>query len=94
MKYMTVWRVRPGAAKEAVKKFLETSGAPVDGVTYLGQWFSTDGTSGFTLSETDNPAHTYRNAIRWADLLEFQMTVVVEKDDAAPLIAEWYKNNG
>ena len=38
---------------------------------------------GFALYETDNPAALYAGAAKWADLLEFHSTIVIEDEKQA-----------
>lgn len=54
MKVMTTFVIRPGATREAVARFLAGDGAPVEGTTLLGRWFSVDLSQGFALYQTDD----------------------------------------
>ncbi len=46
MKYISNWKLPPSLIDTAVKKFLETGGAPPDGVNMLGRWHGMNGRSG------------------------------------------------
>jgi hypothetical protein len=91
MKYMAWWTILPGAEEEAVRRFLETGNAPGAGIKRLGQWFSIDGRSGFVLSETDDLTATYKFALEWNDVLEIELTPVIDVEQAAPAVQAWYQ---
>lgn len=88
MKSILTWSVRPGAAKEAVGRFLAGQAAPEPGVKLLGRWHKIDMSGGFSLYETDNPVALYTGAAKWAELLEFQSCTVIEDADAGPALAQ------
>jgi hypothetical protein len=54
----------------------------------ISRWASRAGTGGFALCETDNPVALYTGAAKWADVLEFHSSVVIEDADAGPVLAE------
>jgi hypothetical protein len=91
MKVMSTWSVRPGSAREAVKRFLAGDAAPVAGVTLLGRWHSVDLSHGYSLYETNNAALLYEGAARWAELMEIETVLVVEDVDAGPALAKTFK---
>jgi hypothetical protein len=91
MKFMSTWAIRPGATKEAVARFLAGQGTPPPGVKLLGRWHKADGSGGYTLTESDNPAALYESAVAWADVLEIHGGAVVEDADAGPILAKLYK---
>ena len=88
MKVMSTFSVRPGCMKEAASRFLAGQAAPLSGLTMLGRWHKSDGSGGFTLYETDNPAVAYEQAVRWADVLEIHSNVVIEDADAGMALAK------
>jgi hypothetical protein len=87
MKIMSVWNLKAGAFSEAVRRFLAGEAAPPEGVTLLGRWHCTDFSAGFSLYETNDPAALYAGAARWADILDFKSSIVVEDDVAGPALA-------
>ena len=89
MQYLTKWKIRPGCVEAAAKRFLESGGAPMpEGVTLLGRWHATDMSCGFSLSESDDPAASYRLSLTWGDLLELETHPVVGDDVAGAALAE------
>ena len=90
MKTMVMWSAKPGAVRDAVKRFLATQGAPPAGLTILGRWHSVDLSAGFTLYEYTDPAALYEGAAQWSDLLDLKNYIVVEDAQAAPVLAKVY----
>ena len=69
-------------------RFLSGQAVPEPGVTLLGRWHKTDMSGGFALFETDNPAALYAGAAKWAEVLEFHSSVVIEDAEAGPVLAK------
>jgi len=88
MKVMSTFSVRPGCMKEAASRFLAGQAAPPPGLTLLGRWHKSDGSGGFALFETDNPAVAYEQSMRWADVLETHSNVVIEDAEAGMALAK------
>jgi hypothetical protein len=88
MKFMTTWSAKPGALREAVKRFLATQAAPPPGVTLLGRWHNTDLSGGFSLIETSDPKASFESAALWADLLDFKTHGVIEDAEAGQIYAK------
>src|SRR5260370_41807530 len=59
MKFISTWSVPQGTFNAAVARFLETGGAPPEGVKMLGRWHGMDG-KGFAISESTDPKAMYR----------------------------------
>ena len=91
MKFMTTWAVRPGARAEAVDRFLAGQGTPPEGVTLLGRWHKADASGGYSLTESANSQAIFESAAIWADILELHSTVVLEDDEAGPILAKHQK---
>ena len=88
MKLILTWSVRPGAIKEAAGRFLAGQATPEEGVKLLGRWHKTDMSGGFALYESNNPTALYTGAAKWADVLEFHSSVVIEDAEAGPVLAK------
>ena len=91
MKIMTTWSLKPGAFSEAVKRFLAGEATPPEGATLLGRWHSADLSIGFTLTETSDPTTLYRASTPWADLLDLKAYIVIEDNEAGPILASLKK---
>jgi hypothetical protein len=88
---MLEYSVLPGAAAECIEKFM-SGGIPTPaGVTLLGRWHNVSGGTGYTLYETDQPAQIYRSILGWADLVEFEVNVVLEDAEIGKVMMEVFK---
>jgi hypothetical protein len=86
MKFISTWTIHPGAVDATIKRFLETGGAPPEGVRMLGRWHGMNG-QGFALSESTDPKAMYQWCAQWGDLLNLNVIPVVEDADAGPVLA-------
>ena len=88
MKFMVTWSSKSGEGfREAVRRFLAGGGTPEPGLKMLGRWHAVDMSLGFTLYESDTAAPHYAGAAKWADVLDFKTYLVVEDDEAGPILA-------
>jgi hypothetical protein len=69
MLFMVRWEVPQETRKTAIKRFLETGGAPPVGVTMIGRWHTADGAYGFAIAESDDVQAVSKWALAWNDLL-------------------------
>jgi hypothetical protein len=91
MKFMSTWTFQAGVIPEAAARFLAGEGSPEPGTTLLGRWHNADTSGGFALYETNDPAALYRGALKWADLLDFNLELVIEDADAGAALATQFK---
>lgn len=91
MKVMATWRLKPGALREAVGRFLKGDANPGAGVTLLGRWHAVDVSMGFSLYETNDATLLHFHAGQWAELLDIEMKLVIEDDQAGPNLATVFK---
>ena len=86
MKFIVNWTVPQGTFNAAVARFLETGGAPPEGVKMLGRWHGMNG-QGFAISELSEPKAMYRWVAQWSDLLPLTVTPCLEDADAGEVMA-------
>lgn len=87
MKFMTTWRIPPGNYKTSVEIFLE-GGAPLpDGLKRIGRWHALGSNLGWHLMEGD-PVLVAEHVAEWADLLEIDVSPVLEDEDAGTAAAK------
>ena len=89
MKYMVKWTVPPERYKAALKRFLKTGGTTPKGLKSLGRWHVPGSMTGWHLVEGSDAALA-ENSANWADLLEIEVTPVVEDDVAAAAAKKVY----
>ena len=71
---------------QAVERFLETGGAPPDGVTLLNRYHAAAGRHGFLVAESDDVAALYRMAAEWHDVCDLAITPVIEDEEAGAVL--------
>ncbi len=83
MKFMLTFNWAPDAQirAEAIDRFQKTGGQPPEGATLLGRWTRADLSGGFDLLETDDLKKLTEFAYMWSDLMELQVTPVLEDQD-------------
>ena len=73
MLFIVRWEIAQDMRKTAIKRFLETGGAPPAGVTMLGRWHTADGAYGFAVAESDDVQAVSKWALAWNDLLPMEV---------------------
>ena len=92
MKYISSWKIPPGTMNAAIKRFLETGGAPPEGIKMPGHWHGMNG-QGFAISEATDAKAMFQRYAQWADLTELSVTPCVEDADAGPVLASLWDSN-
>jgi hypothetical protein len=91
MKCMISWKIAPGHHKAAAGVFLK-SGAPTpEGLNLIGRWHGPGSVCGWALVEGEDPKALAQHIAEWADLIEFQITPVLEDEDAAQGLSKAYE---
>ena len=86
MKFITSWTIAPGFTNAAIARFLETGGAPPEGVRLIGRWHGAN-SQGFAVSEATDGKAVYQWAAQWADLLTITVTPCLEDADAGAVLS-------
>ena len=86
MKYIVHWKTPQGTANAAIKRFLETGGAPPEGVKLLGRWHGMSG-EGFAIGESSDPKAMFQLYAQWIDVIDMTITPCVEDAEAGPVLA-------
>ena len=86
MKYILSWTLPQSTYSGAVKRFLETGGAPPKGVELLGRWHGMNG-QGFAVTESNDPKALFKYQAQWADLIAIAVTPCLEDADAGEVLA-------
>lgn len=88
MKFMISFPLTYDTRDERTARFLETGGLPPEGVTMHGRWHSISGGHGWVLASADDPGAIYRWVSHWSDLIDFDVDVVVEDEQAAEIMRD------
>ena len=87
MKFMVAWTIPPGCYKAAVERFLKTGAPNPAGVKTIGRWHAPGSALGWHVVEGDASGVAELEAV-WGDLLEVQITPVIEDAEAASSLAK------
>ena len=87
MKFMVAWKIPPGCYKAAVGRFLSTGAPDSAGLKTIGRWHAPGSACGWHVVEGDATAVAELEAV-WGDLLEVQITPVIEDAEAASSLAK------
>jgi hypothetical protein len=93
MKFMMTFHWAPDAQQraEGIERFQRTGGLPPDGVRLVGRWTRADLGGGFDLLETDDAAKLTEFAYQWSDLMELEITPVLEDAELAGVLGRIVK---
>ena len=92
MKYMITWTIPPDTYKEAVEIFLSTGAPMPEGLNSLGRWHAPGSSYGWVLVETEDAVTLAQHMTEWANLLDLQVTPVIEDEEAAKAASKVYKH--
>ncbi len=87
MNFMIEWKVRPGALRDAIERFLNEGDPLPPTVKSVARYHRSDLEGGVHIVEANDAAAVTRYAAAWADVLELQTTAVVEDAEAIPALA-------
>jgi hypothetical protein len=82
MKFMVAWKISPECYKAAAERFLQTGAPDPEGLKTIGRWHAPGSACGWHAVEGDVSALAELSAT-WGDLLELQITPVIEDAEAA-----------
>ena len=94
MKYLVSWTARAGGSaadnEAAVKRSLAVFAkwAPPSDATFHQFLYRVDGSGGYAVVETDNPAGAAEGPAKFGPYFEFEVTPVLDVTEGVPLINE------
>jgi len=80
MLFIVRWSIPQVARKVAIQRFIDTGGAPPEGVKMLSRWHSADGEFGFAIAESNDAQALSRWALAWNDLLPMDVRPAVNDE--------------
>ncbi len=87
---MLCWKIAPGIHKPTGEIFIK-SGAPMpDGLGLIGRWHAPGSAYGWALVETDDTTALAQHVAEWANLLDLQVTPVIDDANAAEALSRVY----
>ncbi len=86
MQFMVTYAIEIPQRAAAEARFLETGAAPPEGVKLLGRWHSVSDRRGFVLIESTDLMAVSTYMRDWSDLLNFQLTPVINDEQLATIM--------
>ena len=88
MKFIVTFAWKPNTQQraEGIARFRKTGGLPPEGAKLLGRWTRADFSGGFDLIESDNPQALAQFSLQWSDLMELNITPVLEDEELAQVL--------
>ena len=89
MQFVMTYEIREANVEAASNRFLQTEGAPPpDGVELLGRWHAVAGRRGWMLVASDDVEAMHRYARTWHDLLDLEITPVLDDPAIAKVMID------
>ncbi|MSO21159.1 MAG: DUF3303 domain-containing protein [Acidobacteria bacterium] len=88
MKFMVTWEIFPGCYEAAAERFLGSGGPTPKGVKSIARWHGPGSTVGWHIVESNDPRALAEDSAEWADLLDMQVTPVLDDADAAKVMGK------
>ena len=86
MQFMMSWKITPDSYIACAKRFIETGGADVEGITTIGRWHAPGSSYGWHLVE-GTPEAVAKQAAVWNPYISLEITPVISDAAAAPAVA-------
>jgi Protein of unknown function (DUF3303) len=80
------WQPDTETRREGIDRFLRTGGQPPAGAKLLGRWTRLDFSGGYVLLESNDPQALTEFALAWSDLMELEITPVVEDQELSAVL--------
>ncbi len=91
---MIHWKIAPGFYKAAGEAFMNEGAALPKKLKMLGRWHGPGSALGWALVEGEDLKPLYEHIAKWADVIEFQVTPVMDEADAVEALSNFVENRG
>jgi len=88
MLFIVNWTALPEVQKTAAERFLQSGGAPPDGVRLLGRWHGIGSIRGFAVCECSEVEPIARWALGWADLFSLDIVPAMTDEQVGKMLTE------
>ncbi|WP_277185879.1 DUF3303 family protein [Caballeronia sp. BR00000012568055] len=89
MLFIVNWTALPSVNRSAAERFLQTGGAPPEGIKMIGRWHGIGSIRGFAVCETDDIEAMARWAHEWADIFSMDVLPAVTDEQAGKMLMEF-----
>ena len=74
------WTHTPEARDKTIEQFMNTGGMPPEGVELVSRYHNLDGTGGFAILESTDPAALADYALDWNGLIKIEITAIMDDE--------------
>jgi len=89
MLWVADYRLKPHLSKAEVKRLMDVFGKRGAATGEIAHYVRTDGTGGYTITETDDVAGTFADVLAYSEFMTFTISPVLKVDDAVGPIFEY-----
>lgn len=89
MIFVTTYELKPHLTKDEAKELMEVFATEGSTPGTIAHYINADGGGGVVIAENDDPAAAYRNTLNYTQWMTFDTKVVLEVEDAVPLIGDY-----
>ena len=93
MLYLMEWKIKDGCAQKAVNRFISTGAPMPEGSTLVGRFHAPGSGHGWLVAETNDVKTIYEHASEWGELLNWNITPVLNDEQAGMVSAKVWKEN-
>ncbi len=88
-KYMISWDLPMDNRDEAIERFVDGAAleAP-EGISLVSRWHSVSGGRGWSVVETDDPAHIMDWLMNWSDIMSYEVEAVITDEVFGGLLSK------
>ena len=90
MLFKLAWTHTPEARDTTIKQFMATGGMPPEGVELLSRYHNLDGTGGFAILESTNPAALADYALDWNGLIKIEITPLMDDETISTVLPKHF----
>ncbi|MGB2024578.1 MAG: DUF3303 domain-containing protein [Litorivicinaceae bacterium] len=90
MLFKLAWTHTPEARDTTIKQFMATGGMPPEGVELLSRYHNLDGTGGFAILESTNPAALADYALDWNGLIKIEITPIMDDETISTVLPKHF----
>jgi hypothetical protein len=89
MLFIVNWTAQPEVERQAAERFIQTRGAPPEGIKLLGRWHAIGSIWGVAVCECDDIEPLARWAHEWADLFMFDIKPAITDEQVGKMLLEY-----
>ena len=90
MLFKLAWTHTPEARDKTIKQFMATGGMPPEGVELFSRYHNLDGTGGFAILESTNPAALADYALDWNGLIKIEITPIMDDETISTVLPKHF----